>query len=65
MRTTAKLMMTALFTAGVLGLGAGPAAAGGGGDTYQACVKEQSAVGLINLGLDLNLLSQCISNYQD
>ncbi|NYH50720.1 MULTISPECIES: hypothetical protein [Nocardiopsis] len=58
MRTTAKLMMTALFTAGLLGMGVGTASASGGGD-YEACVDQQNALGLINL--DLNLLAQCIA----
>ncbi|MFD6951655.1 hypothetical protein A6A08_24120 [Nocardiopsis sp. TSRI0078] len=58
MRTTAKLMMTALFTAGLLGMGVGTASATS--DDYQACIDEQNALGLVNL--DLNLLSQCIAH---
>ncbi|PDP87758.1 hypothetical protein CQJ94_10360 [Glycomyces fuscus] len=62
MRTTAKMMMTALFTAGLLGMGFGTASAGEDHtDVYQACVDEQQGLGL--LVLDLNLLSQCISNH--
>jgi hypothetical protein len=62
MRTTAKMMMTALFTAGLLGMGFGTASAGDKDtDIYQACVQEQNVLGLINL--DLDLLSQCISNH--
>ncbi len=61
MRTTAKMMMTALFTAGLLGMGVGTAAADGSDDAYQACVQEQGFLGLINL--DLDLLNQCISNH--
>lgn len=61
MRTTAKMMMTALFTAGLLGMGFGTASAGEDEvNVYQACIDEQNALGLINL--DLNLLSQCIAN---
>jgi hypothetical protein len=62
MRTTAKMMMTALFTAGLLGMGFGTASAGENDtDVYQACVQEQGFLGLINL--DLDLLNQCISNH--
>jgi hypothetical protein len=62
MRTTAKMMMTALFTAGLLGMGFGTASAGEDDtDIYQACVQKQNALGLLNL--DLDLLSQCISNH--
>ncbi|QUX30921.1 hypothetical protein KGD83_10750 [Nocardiopsis akebiae] len=62
MRTTAKMMMTALFTAGLLGMGLGTASAGETDtDVYQACVKEQGVLGLINLNLEL--LNQCISNH--
>ncbi|MCK9869780.1 hypothetical protein MRI28_08965 [Nocardiopsis dassonvillei] len=62
MRTTAKMMMTALFTAGLLGMGFGTASAGENDtDVYQACVKEQGAIGLINLNVEL--LQQCISNH--
>ncbi|WP_150243528.1 hypothetical protein [Nocardiopsis quinghaiensis] len=59
MRTTAKLMMTALFTAGLLGMGVGTASAGS--DAYEACVSQQNDLGLIIL--DLNLLNQCISDH--
>lgn len=61
MRTAAKLTMTVLFTAGLLGLGMAPASAGD--DTYETCVKEQVATGLLALNvdlLDLDLLNQCI-----
>lgn len=69
MRSMTKCAVAALFTAGLLGAGAGVAAAGGHGhsthidktETYQACIDEQNALGLLNL--DLNLLSQCIANY--
>lgn len=73
MRSMTKCAVAALFTAGLLGAGAGVAAAGGHGhghgpdididntETYQACMDEQNALGLLNL--DLNLLSQCIANY--
>ncbi|AFR10171.1 MULTISPECIES: hypothetical protein [Nocardiopsis] len=62
MRIVAKLALTAFFAAGLLGMGAGAASAGGhNSEVYQACIDEQNALGLINL--DLNLLSQCIANY--
>ncbi|MEV6821332.1 hypothetical protein AB0M72_21525 [Nocardiopsis dassonvillei] len=62
MRTTAKMMMTALFTAGLLGMGLGTASAGENDtDVYQACVEEQGFLGLINLNVEL--LQQCISNH--
>ncbi|MEU1900417.1 hypothetical protein ABZ512_18735 [Nocardiopsis dassonvillei] len=62
MRTTAKMMMTALFTAGLLGMGFGTASAGETDtDVYQACVEEQGFLGLINLNVEL--LQQCISNH--
>ncbi|NKY96794.1 hypothetical protein [Nocardiopsis alborubida] len=64
MRTTAKMMMTALFTAGLLGMGFGTASAGEHDtDVYQACVQEQSTLGLIPIVLDVDLLNQCISNH--
>ncbi|WP_047869928.1 hypothetical protein [Nocardiopsis sp. RV163] len=64
MRTTAKMMMTALFTAGLLGMGFGTASAGEHDtDVYQACVNEQGVLGLINLNVEL--LNQCISNHVD
>lgn len=69
MRTAAKITMTTLFTAGLLGMGAGMASAGGKVDVdqaYEACTQEQGFVGLINLDLlDLNLLNQCIAEYED
>lgn len=69
MRSMTKCAVAALFTAGLLGAGAGAASAGGHGhdtdidntESYQACIDEQNALGLLNL--DLNLLSQCIANY--
>ncbi|MGW9349082.1 hypothetical protein SAMN05421803_101620 [Nocardiopsis flavescens] len=67
MRTAVKFAITGLFAAGLIGAGAGVAgaapAAPAGGSSYQACIDEQNALGLINL--DLNLLSQCIANYND
>ncbi|RKS07771.1 hypothetical protein DFP74_3455 [Nocardiopsis sp. Huas11] len=64
MRTAAKLTMTVLFTAGLLGLGMAPASAAG--DAYETCVKEQTASGLLALNLDLldlDLLNQCIAQH--
>lgn len=66
MRSAVKITMTALFTAGLLGMGAGAAAAGdhhghGGFVAYESCTKEQNSFGLLNLNLDL--LNQCISNH--
>ncbi|MFJ9557574.1 hypothetical protein ACIRPH_27515 [Nocardiopsis sp. NPDC101807] len=64
MRTAAKITMTALFAAGLLGMGTGAALAGEKGshvEAYEACTSQQSFLGLINL--DLNLLNQCIANY--
>ncbi|MEE2041614.1 hypothetical protein Q8791_30775 [Nocardiopsis sp. CT-R113] len=70
MRSAVKITMTALFTAGLLGLGAGAASASGGGEdhgdhvsyvSYEACTKQQNSFGLLNLNLDL--LNQCIANY--
>lgn len=65
MRTMTKCAVAALFTAGLLGAGVGAASAGthSESESYQACVDEQNALGLLNL--DLNLLSQCIANYND
>lgn len=65
MRKVAKFAITGLFAAGLVGAGAGTAAAGSGGDEWDtdvvnSCVQEQEALGLINL--DLDLLNQCISD---
>ncbi|MFE6306400.1 hypothetical protein [Nocardiopsis sp. NPDC057823] len=65
MRTALKIAVTGLFAAGLLGAGAGvanaaPATAVGGQKSYEECIDEQNALGLINL--DLNLLSQCIAS---
>ena len=67
MRTALKFAVTGLFAAGLLGAGAGvanvaPATTAGGPKSYDECVDEQTALGLINL--DLNLLTQCIA-YDD
>ena len=67
MRSAVKITMTALFTAGLLGLGAGAASAGGGDHvsyvSYEACTKQQNSFGLLNLNLDL--LNQCIANFNN
>lgn len=65
MRTMTKCAVAALFTAGLLGAGAGAATADTHSESeiYQACIKEQNTLGLINL--DLDLLNQCIANYND
>ncbi|MBR8743863.1 hypothetical protein DSY14_19395 [Nocardiopsis sp. MG754419] len=69
MRTMTKYAIATLFTAGLLGGGAGVAAAAPApifdyhSEAYQACVNQQNTLGLINL--DLNLLNQCIANYSD
>ncbi|GHD28619.1 hypothetical protein GCM10007147_28720 [Nocardiopsis kunsanensis] len=65
MHKVAKIAITGLFAAGLVGAGVGTAAAGSGGDEWDtdvvhSCVQEQQALGLINL--DLDLLNQCISN---
>lgn len=64
MRRTAKIAGTILVSAALFGLGsAGATASASGSEAYQACIDKQEAVGLLNL--DLNLLSQCIANYND
>lgn len=74
MRTTAKITMTALFTAGLLGMGFGSANAGEwrgydrDNSVDQACVYAQDVDGTgllgLGLGLQLNLLNNCI-NFND
>jgi hypothetical protein len=69
MRNAAKFAVTSLFAAGLIGGSMGMAAAAPAShghssnhnEAYQACVKEQNVLGLINLNLDL--LNQCIANY--
>lgn len=61
MRIAAKLALTLFFAASLLGLGAGAASAGT--SAYQQCVQEQQSVGLLNL--NLNLLNQCLAQYDD
>ena len=61
MRIAAKLTLTLLFTASLLGFGAGAAAAGT--DAWQYCANQQQSVGVINL--NLNLLNSCIAQFNN
>ncbi|GAA1106880.1 hypothetical protein [Nocardiopsis composta] len=62
MRTAAKFALPAVIAAGLIGLGGGTAFAGGHGD-FTACVKEQTALGLVSVNLDV--LTYCSVEIDD
>ncbi|WP_081620613.1 hypothetical protein [Nocardiopsis potens] len=66
MRTAAKFALPAVVAAGLIGLGGGTAFAGGHGHSHEdftACVKDQTALGLIAVNLDV--LTYCSVEIDD
>ncbi|TQN27684.1 hypothetical protein FHX37_4410 [Haloactinospora alba] len=65
MRRTTKIAGTVLVSVALLGLGSAGAAANAhsGSEAYQACIEKQQTSSLLAVNLDL--LNQCIANYND